>query len=83
MSTGRNWRSLHRGNGRSGDSAHCRIRRVREDIEIRDGQNRCSYIVPGRWSVGLASWKDYCYDLKDSDIAKELTDDEFRSDGRR
>lgn len=22
--------------------------------------------------VGLASWKDYCYDLKDSDIAKEL-----------
>ena len=27
--------------------------------------------------VGLASWKDYCYDLKDSDIAKELTDDEF------
>ena len=27
--------------------------------------------------VGLASWKDYCYDLKDSDIAKELTDDDF------
>ena len=27
--------------------------------------------------VGLASWKDYCYDLKDSDIAKELTDDEL------
>ena len=27
--------------------------------------------------VGLASWKDYCYDLKDSDIAKELTDDGF------
>ena len=28
--------------------------------------------------VGLASWKSsYCYDLKDSDIAKELTDDDF------
>ena len=25
--------------------------------------------------VGLASWKDYCYDLSDSDIAGELTDD--------
>ena len=27
--------------------------------------------------VGLASWKDYCYDLKDSAIAGELTDDSF------
>lgn len=27
--------------------------------------------------VGLASWKDYCYDLKDSDIAKGLTDEGF------
>ncbi len=27
--------------------------------------------------VGLASWKDYCYDLKDSDIAKALTDENF------
>ena len=27
--------------------------------------------------VGLASWKDYCYDLKDSDIAKEVTSDDF------
>ncbi|MDD6344175.1 MAG: ABC transporter substrate-binding protein [Coprococcus catus] len=27
--------------------------------------------------VGLASWKDYCYDLKDSKIAGELTNDEF------
>lgn len=27
--------------------------------------------------VGLASWKDYCYDLSDSDIAEELTDDSF------
>ena len=27
--------------------------------------------------VGLQGWKDYCYDLKDSDIAKELTDDSF------
>ena len=24
--------------------------------------------------VGLASWKDYCYDLKDSEIYKHLTD---------
>ncbi len=21
--------------------------------------------------VGLANWKDYCYDLKDSDVAKQ------------
>ena len=27
--------------------------------------------------VGLASWKDYCYDLKGSDIAKALTDEGF------
>ena len=27
--------------------------------------------------VGLASWKDYCYDLKDSQIYGELTSDSF------
>ena len=27
--------------------------------------------------VGLASWKDYCYDLSGSDIAEALTDDSF------
>ena len=27
--------------------------------------------------VGLQSWKDYCYDLKDSAIAGELSSDEF------
>lgn len=27
--------------------------------------------------VGLAAWKDYCYDLKDSDIVKGLTDESF------
>ncbi len=27
--------------------------------------------------VGLASWKDYCYDLSGSKIAEELTDDRF------
>ena len=27
--------------------------------------------------VGLANWKDYCYDLSGSDIAGELTDDSF------
>ena len=27
--------------------------------------------------VGLASWKDYCYDLSDSDIYKELTSDDY------
>lgn len=27
--------------------------------------------------VGLASWKDYCYDLKDSEIVKGLTDEGF------
>ncbi len=27
--------------------------------------------------VGLASWKDYCYDLKDSDIVKQVTSDDF------
>ena len=27
--------------------------------------------------VGLASWKDYCYDLSDTDIYKELTSDDY------
>ena len=27
--------------------------------------------------VGLASWKDYCYDLKDSDLYSQLKSDEF------
>ena len=27
--------------------------------------------------VGLASWKDYCYDLSDSDIYGELTSEDF------
>jgi len=27
--------------------------------------------------VGLATWKDYCYDLKDSDIYKQLKNEEF------
>ena len=27
--------------------------------------------------VGLANWKDYCYDLKDADITKHLTSDSF------
>ena len=27
--------------------------------------------------VGLESWKNYCYDLKDSKIAKELTSNDF------
>lgn len=27
--------------------------------------------------VGLASWKDYCYDLKDSDVYKQVKSDNF------
>ena len=27
--------------------------------------------------VGLASWKDYCYDLSDAAVCKELTSDDF------
>ena len=27
--------------------------------------------------VGLASWKDYCYDLKDSAVYKDLSSDDF------
>ena len=27
--------------------------------------------------VGLANWKDYCYDLKDSDVFKELTSEDY------
>ena len=27
--------------------------------------------------VGLASWKDYCYDLKDTDVYKNLASDDF------
>ena len=31
--------------------------------------------------VGLASWKDYCYDLKDSDLYKNLKSDDFALTG--
>ena len=31
--------------------------------------------------VGLASWKDYCYDLDDADILKTLTSDSFALTG--
>lgn len=31
--------------------------------------------------VGLASWKDYCYDLKDSELYKALKSDEFALKG--
>lgn len=31
--------------------------------------------------VGLASWKEYCYDLADSDIKAELTSDDFALKG--
>ena len=27
--------------------------------------------------VGLANWKDYCYDLSDTDVYKELTSDDY------
>ena len=27
--------------------------------------------------VGLKNWKDYCYDLKDSDIYSQLTSDSY------
>lgn len=27
--------------------------------------------------VGLASWKDYCYDLKDADITKQVSSEDF------
>ena len=27
--------------------------------------------------VGLATWKDYCYDLKDSEVYKHLKSDDF------
>lgn len=34
--------------------------------------------------VGLANWKDYCYDLSDAAVTKELTSDSFalKSDGK-
>lgn len=28
--------------------------------------------------VGLQAWKDYCYDLKDADITKQLSSDDFK-----
>ena len=33
--------------------------------------------------VGLASWKDYCYDLKDSDLYKNLKSDDLCFNRRR
>lgn len=31
--------------------------------------------------VGLAAWKDYCYDLKDTEVYKQLTSEEFALKG--
>ena len=41
------------------------------------GKSEAPTLFQGNGPVGLASWKDYCYDLKDSDIAKQVTSDDF------
>ncbi len=43
----------------------------------RDGEERGSHPVPGERPVGLANWKDYCYDLSGSQLYGELTSDSF------
>ena len=37
----------------------------------------CPTLFQVNGPVGLANWKDYCYDLKDSDVYKHLTSDAF------
>ena len=37
----------------------------------------CPTLFQVNGPVGLANWKDYCYDLKDSEIYKHLTSDAF------
>ena len=41
------------------------------------GKSEAPTLFQVNGQVGLASWKDYCYDLKDSDIAKKVTSDDF------
>lgn len=41
------------------------------------GKNEAPTLFQVNGPVGLANWKDYCYDLKDSAIYKELTSEEF------
>ena len=46
-------------------------------IKSEMGKSEAPTLFQVNGPVGLASWKDYCYDLKDSDIAKQVTSDDF------
>ena len=41
------------------------------------GKSKSPTLFQVNGPVGLASWKDYCYDLSGSDVYKELTSDDF------
>lgn len=41
------------------------------------GKNEAPTLFQVNGPVGLANWKDYCYDLKDSDVYKQLKSDDF------
>ena len=46
-------------------------------VKSEMGKSEAPTLFQVNGPVGLASWKDYCYDLKDSDIAKQVTSDDF------
>ncbi len=50
---------------------------IRKDLKSEMAKSNAPTLFQVNGPVGLASWKDYCYDLKDSDVAKQLTSDDF------
>ena len=41
------------------------------------GKSGAPTLFPVNGPVGLANWKDYCYDLSDSDVYKQLTSEDY------
>ncbi len=56
-------------------AADRRLRPVRDHPDERDGEERGSHLFQVNGPVGLANWKDYCYDLSGCHICTQLTSD--------
>ena len=41
------------------------------------GKSECPTLFQVNGPVGLASWKDYCADLSDTEVYKQLTSEDF------
>ena len=52
-------------------------RQYETTLKSEMGKSEAPTLFQVNGPVGLASWKDYCYDLSDSDIYGELTSEDF------